>query len=147
MTFSFDFKQAPAHLIRRAHQLATSLFMQETAEFDVTPVQFAVLNALMETPGADQVTLAARVALDAATSGSVISRLEAKGWIRRKPDSTDKRRKLLWVTPAGVRAVQQMLVHVHRVQDQVLSTLNAKERVQFQSLLNKLVAGHEGAHD
>ena len=134
-------------MIRRAHQLATSLFMQETAEFDVTPVQFAVLNALMETPGADQVTLAARVALDAATSGSVISRLEAKGWIRRKPDSTDKRRKLLWVTPAGVRAVQQMLVHVHRVQDQVLSTLNAKERVQFQSLLNKLVAGHEGAHD
>jgi DNA-binding MarR family transcriptional regulator len=40
----------------------------------------------MDMPGEDQVTLAARVAFDAATSGSVIGRLEARGWIRRELD-------------------------------------------------------------
>ena len=45
-----------------------------------------LMNALMEDPGEDQVTLAGKVAFDAATFGSVIGRLEAKGWVRRKPD-------------------------------------------------------------
>ena len=81
MAQSFDFYQAPGHLVRRAHQRAVALFMEETAGFDVTPVQFAILNELIDRPGEDQVTLAARVAFDAATSGSVIGRLEARGWV------------------------------------------------------------------
>ena len=72
MSTPFDFEHAPGHLVRRAHQLAVALFMEETAAFEVTPVQFAILNALIDIPGEDQVTLAARVAFDAATSGSVI---------------------------------------------------------------------------
>jgi DNA-binding MarR family transcriptional regulator len=140
---SFDFKHAPGHLIRRAHQLAVALFMEETADFDVTPVQFAILNALIDTPGADQVTLAGQVAFDAATSGSVIGRLEAKGWIRREPDAVDRRRKLLWVTPDGERAAQQMKRLVARVQTRILSPLSAQERGQLVGLLGKLVSGHE----
>ena len=73
--------------------------MEEAADFDVTPVQFAILHAPLEQPGEDQVTLATRVAFDAATSGSVIGRLEARGWVRREPDTQDRRRKLLWITP------------------------------------------------
>ena len=43
-------------------------FHGRAADFDVTPVQFAILHALLEQPGEDQVTLATRVAFDAATS-------------------------------------------------------------------------------
>ena len=145
MSKSFDFEHAPGHLIRRAHQFAVAVFMEETAEFDVTPVQFAILNALMDTPGADQVTLAGRVAFDPATSGSVIGRLEAKGWVRREADLHDRRRKLLWVTPDGERTVQQMKRSVARTQTRILGPLNAAEREQMVRLLGKLVAGHEAA--
>jgi hypothetical protein len=96
MAKSFDFHHTPGHLVRRAHQRAVALFMEETAGFDVTPVQFAILHELLARPGEDQVTLASRVAFDAATSGSVIGRLEKRGWIRREPDTRDRRRKLLW---------------------------------------------------
>ena len=82
MAKSFDFRHAPGHLIRRAHQLSVAIFMEETTGFDVTPVQFAILNALLADPGEDQVTLARKVAFDAATFGSVITRLEARGWVR-----------------------------------------------------------------
>src|SRR3712207_9180186 len=67
-----------------------------------------LFRSLMDDPGEDQVTLAAKVAFDAAPFGSVIGRLEAKGWVRRKPDAADRRRKLLWVTPAGERAAIAM---------------------------------------
>jgi DNA-binding MarR family transcriptional regulator len=143
MAKSFDFQNAPGHLIRRAHQLAVSIFMEETAEYGVTPVQFAILNALMDTPGEDQVTLAGRVAFDAATSGSVIGRLEARGWIRREADAQDKRRKLLWVTPAGEAAALEMKRAVNKVQKRISGPLAAAEREELLRLLEKLVSGHE----
>lgn len=145
MSKSVDFKHAPGHLIRRAHQLAYAVFMEETTAFGVTPVQFAILNALIDTPGVDQVTLAGQVAFDAATSGSVIGRLETRGWLRREPDAHDRRRKLLWVTPEGIQAVQQMKRTVAKVQTRILSPLDAKEREQLVALLGKLVSGHEAA--
>jgi DNA-binding MarR family transcriptional regulator len=98
----------------------------------------------METPGADQVTLAGRVAFDPATSGSVIGRLEAKGLVRREADVRDRRRKLLWVTPEGEHTVKEMRRAVVRAQTRIVGPLAATEREQFMHLLNKLVAGHEG---
>lgn len=145
MPRSFDFRHAPGHLIRRAHQVAVAIFMEETSGYDVTPVQFAILNALIEDPGEDQVTLARRVAFDAATSGSVIGRLEAKGWVRREADAQDRRRKLLWVTPEGARAAQQMRRAVTQAQSRILGPLDAKERDQLVTLLGRLVAGHDAA--
>lgn len=143
MPNSFHFQHAPGHLIRRAQQLAVAIFMEETAAFEITPVQFAILSALEETPGADQVTLAGRVAFDPATSGSVIGRLEAKGLVRREADVHDRRRKLLWLTPEGARTVQQMRRAVVRAQNRILGPLAVAEREQFVGLLDKLVAGHE----
>ena len=143
MNKSFDFAKAPGHLVRRAQQIAVALFMAELAAEDVTPVQFAILNAVMDTPGIDQITLAGRVAFDAATSGSVIGRLENKAWIRREPHPIDRRRKLLWLTPAGHTATLQMKTAVERVQENLLKPLSQEESQQLATLLSKLVAGHE----
>jgi DNA-binding MarR family transcriptional regulator len=143
MAKSFDFRHAPGHLIRRAHQVSVAIFMEETADFDMTPVQFAILNALLEDPGEDQVTLARKVAFDAATFGSVITRLEARGWVQREPDAADRRRKLLWVTPEGAQVAQKMKRLVGKVQQRILQPLDGADREQLLVLLDRLVAGHE----
>jgi DNA-binding MarR family transcriptional regulator len=143
MAKGFDFRQAPGHLIRRAHQVSVAIFMEETAAWDITPVQFAILNALIQDPGEDQVTLARKVAFDPATFGSVITRLEARGWVRREPDAADRRRKLLSVTPAGTEVAQQTRRAVARVQQRILEPLAGAERDQLLALLSRLVAGHQ----
>ena len=117
MAKSFDFTEAPGHLIRRAQQLAVAIFMEETAAFDATPVQFAILNVLIDKPGEDQITLSGRVAFDPATLGSVIGRLEAKGWVKRAADPADKRRKLLWITAQGEQIAVQMVELKQAVND------------------------------
>jgi DNA-binding MarR family transcriptional regulator len=144
MSESYDFVHAPGHLIRRAQQMAVSVFAEHLAAFDVTPVQFAILNALIDTPGTDQVSLAARVALDAATSGSVIGRLEAKGWVHREASPQDRRRKLLWLTATGKKAVIAMAPQVTQVQALILQPLQAQEQQQFMDLLAKLVGARNG---
>ncbi len=143
MAKGFDFRHAPGHLIRRAHQVAVAIFMEETADYDVTPVQFAILNALLDGPGEDQITLARKVAFDAATFGSVITRLEARGWVRRKPDAQDRRRKLLWVTPQGAEAARRMKRSIGKVQRRILAPLAEREQAQLVALLDRLVAAHE----
>jgi DNA-binding MarR family transcriptional regulator len=112
---------------------------------DVTPVQFAILNALLDTPGVDQITLAKHVAFDPATSGSVIGRLESKGWVVRRADEVDRRRKLLVLTPAGLDALAGMQSAVAAVQSTILMPLTAPEQAQFMHLLSRLVAGHEAS--
>lgn len=143
MAKGFDFNRSPGPLIRRAHQVAVAIFMEETDGSDVTPVQFAILNALIQDPGEDQVTLAAKVAFDAATFGSVIGRLEAKGWVRREADASDRRRKLLWVTPQGEQAAQLLKRAAAKAQTRILGPLDAAERRQLVALLGKLVEGHQ----
>lgn len=143
MSKSFRFIDAPGHLIRRAQQLAVAVFMEETAGFDATPVQFAILNALIDDPGEDQVTLSGRVALDPATLGSVIGRIEAKGWVRREADPGDKRRKCLWITPEGEAFVLQMKRSVVKAQQRIVAPLDAQERTQLAALLHKLLAAHD----
>ena len=139
----FDFAHAPGHLIRRAQQIAVAEFTRATVDHDVTPVQFAFMHAMLQTPGVDQITLAKQVAFDAATSGSVIGRLEAKGWVRREADPKDRRRKLLYLTPSGGQMLARMNAAVEAAQQQMLAPLSVADQKVFMRLLAQLVAAHE----
>ena len=137
------FEQAPGYLIRRTHQISVAVFAEETAGFDATPVQLAILSVLNREPGIDQITLAQRVGFDAATIGSVIGRLITKQWVHRQPAERDRRRKLLRLSDAGQAALQGMTVHMPMVQARILEGLSASERSEFLALIAKLVAHHE----
>lgn len=144
-SISFDLSRAPGHLIRRAQQIAVAEFARATAQYDVTPVQFAFMNAMLAAPGVDQITLANQVAFDAATSGSVLGRLEAKGWVRREADPQDRRRKLLFLTPDGHATLKAMTEAVKQAQANMLAPLSAADQKTFMHLLAQLVAGHEAS--
>ena len=139
MAQSFDLHKAPGHLARRAHQRTVAIFMEEAAAFDVTPVQFAILNALQGRPGEDQITLAGRVALDAATLGAVVARLQARGLVRRESDPSDRRRKLLWLTPQGHTLADQLIAPARRVQERLMAPLSPEDQVLLVQLLERLV--------
>jgi len=143
MNATLDLEQAPGHLIRRMHQIAVAAFAREVGDADITPVQFGLLHVLAASPVLDQITLAKRVALDAATSGSVISRLEAKGWIVRTPDTQDRRRKLLQITPEGQAMLHGITGAVVRAQSQMLAPLSEHDQQQLMRLLSHLVGAHE----
>jgi DNA-binding MarR family transcriptional regulator len=138
MPYSFDFSQAPGYLIRRAHQTSMAIFAEELGSYEVTALQFAIMQALVDEPGADQITVAGRVALDAATSGSVIMRLEERGWLRREASAVDKRRKLLWLTPEGEKAAMEMKKPAKKVQQRLLSALTDEEQLQFVAMLKRI---------
>ena len=126
----------PGHLIRRAHQLAVSTF-HDTHGRQVTPVQYAVLRALQDDPGIDQVTLADKVALDTSTTADIATRLEAKGWIVR--ELLPRRQRALRLTPEGETVLTDMLPRVRPMYSRLLEPLEPRERDEFLRLLRKFV--------
>jgi DNA-binding MarR family transcriptional regulator len=134
-----ELHSAPGHLIRRVQQIAVALFMAETRNFDVTPLQYAALLGIRENAGCDQTTLANYVALDRSTIADVVERLESKGLIRRKPGAHDRRTKRLELTPAGRKLIVAASPAIGGVQDMILAPLKPAERALFMALLRRLV--------
>lgn len=132
----------PGHLIRRIHQISTQLFLSRMRDVgaDLTPVQFAALDALRTAPGIDQARLAEAIAKDRATIGAVVDRLEQKGLVTRAENSKDRRARVLKLTPRGERALLALLPVVESVQKEILSGLTGAEYRQFVQLAAKVVA-------
>jgi DNA-binding MarR family transcriptional regulator len=126
----------PGHLIRRAQQIAVSVFYEEVGR-EVTPIQYAVLRMLQEKPGLDQVGLAQEVALDTSTAAEIAARLENKGWIVR--EVLPRRQRRLLLTPEGEAVLARTVPGVQRMQQVLLANLAANEQQEFMRLLRKFV--------
>ncbi len=134
----------PGHLIRRAHQISTALFTEECGQFDMTQVQYAALTAIQLNPDVDATRLSALIAFDRSTIGDVLERLETKGWIIRGPSRTDRRIKLVQISPAGAALLETVEAAVMRVQDRLLAPLAPQDRATMMRLLNELADRHGG---
>jgi MarR family transcriptional regulator, temperature-dependent positive regulator of motility len=124
------------HVIRRLHQQSTQVFVRRTqaAGFNLTPVQFAAMDAIQAHPGTDQARVAETIAYDRATIGGVIDRLEQKGWVRRVVSERDRRARELSLTAEGKRIRAALLPIVRGVQDEILQSLSSAERARFLEL-------------
>lgn len=133
------------HLIRRLHQQATLVFVQRTQEagFDLTPVQFAALDAIQHQPGTDQARVAEMIAYDRATIGGVIERLEQKGWVRRVVSERDRRARELSLSPEGRRIFKALVPLVRGLQQEILQPLSDADRGRFLQLARQAV-GQQG---
>jgi DNA-binding MarR family transcriptional regulator len=130
----------PGHLIRRAQQIAVSKF-HEVHGRHVTPIQYAILRTLHESPGIDQVTLAQMIALDTSTTADIAARLESKGWILR--EVLPRRQRRLSLTPAGEEVLLELMPGVRIHYESMMNSLEPAEQKEFLRLLRKFVHLHD----
>lgn len=136
----------PGHLIRRLHQLSTQVFLQRVREagYDLTPVQFAALDALRHRPGIDQAGLAQAIGKDRATVGAVADRLVQKELVTRIVSDRDKRSRELALTGEGEATLAALEPVVERLQKEILPGLDAAEYEAFIALARKAVVAGRG---
>ncbi len=130
----------PGHLIRRCHQISVALFLEECAAFEATPQQYAVLSALAENDGVDQITLAGLVAFNRTTAGEVIDRMESNGLLKRRENESDRRVKNIFITKSGLQRLSELNDAVIRVQQRLLEPLKPAERAQFINYLARIAS-------
>src|SRR5690606_9900784 len=126
------------HLIRRAHQRHTALFLAMIGDSQVTTTRYAALVKLHEMGELSQNHLGRLTAMDPATIQGVIRRLTRRKLISHRPDKNDKRRRCLSLTPAGRELVAKLMANGPKVSKATLEPLSPEEQRQFLALLKRL---------
>ncbi len=126
------------HLLRRAHQRHTAIFMEHDEPVPFTPTQFAAMFKVRELGAVSQNRLGRLVAMDAATMQGVVHRLIERGLVRRRRDTNDRRRVVLQLTKQGEAALDGFLPSAVRITEETLAPLGPEERQTFLDLLRRL---------
>jgi MarR family transcriptional regulator, lower aerobic nicotinate degradation pathway regulator len=130
----------PGFMIRRVHQIAVSLFMEETGKLGVTNRQYGILFVLRHQPGIDQISVANLLGLDRSTTGMVLKKLEEDGLVARSQGARDRRRHSLQLTRSGEKLLRQLTEPARRAQARVLSAFTPREQKLFLQLLGKFIS-------
>ncbi|MCK1969115.1 MarR family transcriptional regulator [Franconibacter sp. IITDAS19] len=125
------------HLLRQLFQQHTSHWQRELPE--LTKPQYAVMRAIQEQPGIEQVALTDAAVSTKATLAEMLSRMESRGLVRRENDPADKRRRFIYLTPEGESLLNAIIPVGNAVDERFLGKLEAHERALFTQLIGKMM--------
>jgi MarR family transcriptional regulator for hemolysin len=124
-------------LSQASHTLSTEL----TAALEglgISPRGFCVLTTASSDEHT-QIELAQKVGVDKTTLVVTLDELERDGLARRKASREDRRARVIEVTAAGRRRIEEAKRIVDAIQADVLGSLPARERKAFVDGLSRLV--------
>ena len=124
-------------------RLPAALDAQLQRDAGITQFDYLVLSGLSEAPGRSlrMSELAATASSSLSRLSHVVSRLEAKGWVRREPCPGDGRFVNAVLTEEGWRKVEATAPgHVAAVRELLVSTLTSEEFAQLGALSAKVLA-------
>lgn len=132
-------------LINQIALPANRLVTEGLARAGTRRYHYSLLAALDEVGPASQAALSRRTTIDRSDMVAAINDLVEQGYVERSPDTTDRRRNVVNMTPAGRRRLHQLDRLLAEVQDQLLAPLSAKERTYLIALLTRLFDYHATA--
>lgn len=127
-----------------AGRALSARIQRRLAEYGLGHGEYRVLFALYEEEGLTQTDIVERHHLDKSVVARVTSRLEGKGYVERRPDPEDGRRKRLFLTPAA----EELRPAVREIKEEVNAELTrGLDEKEVESLVDGLrtVAGNLGA--
>lgn len=108
------------------------------AGYPQRPAHSAVF-AHIDLTGTRLTTLAARANVTPQAMGELVDDLQRLGYVRRVPDPTDRRAKLVTLTPKGRACVRAGLDAVRSVEDHLADLLGRRALVELRAALRRIV--------
>jgi MarR family transcriptional regulator, transcriptional regulator for hemolysin len=122
------------------HVLVTEL-TAGLEDLGISQRDYCVLSQAMTGEGLTQIRLAELCNLDKTTMVVTVDELEKAGLARRRPDTHDRRARIVEVTEAGRQMVADARKVVEHIYEDVLSCLPSGERTAFLHALERLAGG------
>lgn len=124
-----------ALMIQEAARLQRTVFDRRVRKIGFTRVQWQALRQVGDKPGVSQSELAELLEVEKASAGRLIDKLEAFGWLERRPDGADRRIKRIYMTDLGRRIHRQISPTAEAMVEEELSGLTREEQETLAELL------------
>ena len=108
------------------------------AELELSPAQCHVLHLIEPERPIPMGRLAETLACDASNVTGLVDRLESRGLLRRRPSPSDRRVKVLVLTPTGTR-LRALLVDRMTAPPAALERLSLREQRELVRILTRLL--------
>lgn len=126
------------HLLHRASQRADGLFIQHVPDRNVTPRQFAVLEAVAGNDGLSQTDIMEATGIDRSSTAELVRRLVKGRFLQRRRTRRDARAYSVRITPAGRKLLTSCAPAVRSAHEELLEHFSATERADLNALLVRI---------
>jgi DNA-binding MarR family transcriptional regulator len=128
------------------HDVARTLrtrFDRWARTYGLTRAQGVILARLHRQPGLSQIEMADICEVEPITVGRLVDRLEARGFLERRPDPSDRRIRRLHLLPASEPIIASIETYRADLSDYLFNGISAEERATVLKVLwhmkNRLV--------
>jgi DNA-binding MarR family transcriptional regulator len=129
--FREDLSRNFGFLLNDVARLMRTVYDRRVKSLGLTRSQWWVLNHLYRNDGVTQTELADLLEIEKPTLGRLLDRLEAKGWVRRADDASDRRAWRVYLTDEVEPAMRELRTVAAELRRDALAGLNASERERF----------------
>lgn len=132
--------------IRRIVKLHESMLKAICVEYRLTLIEATIISFLHNNPGKD--TAADIVELRMLSKGNVSQAVESliqKALLRREPDTADRRRIHLFLTPAAGPIVASMEVIWRQYEETIFAGLTAEDKALFDKVNRRMMENAQNA--
>jgi DNA-binding MarR family transcriptional regulator len=129
--FREDLSRNFGFLLNDVARLMRTVYDRRVKSLGLTRSQWWVLNHLFRGDGVTQTELAETLEIEKPTLGRLLDRLEAKGWVRREDDATDRRAWRVYLTDEVGPAMRELRAVAAELRRDALAGLSAAERERF----------------
>lgn len=109
--------------------------------------QLIALEILVRNEGCLQQELGATLMVDPNNCVLLLNELDDHGFVERQRDPQDRRRHIVVITSAGVKALAKAEAKLEELEGEVLSNLDTGEREQLRGLLLRAMDGQDPSID
>lgn len=143
----FDKADSAGYLVNHVARLFAKGLQDRIAPLGIVIGQFPVLLELWQGDGVSQKDLLKSIDVEQATLANTLNRMERDGLIRRTKHPADGRTQQIWLTDHA-RALRDAAYQSANDQNaSALKVLTRAERVQFNEIMRKLIAGFKADAD
>ena len=129
-------------------QLNRVVYRRATEDFlGMKLKQLITLELLANKEGCLQQELGATLMIDPNNCVLLLNELDDHGYVERQRDPQDRRRHIVVITPAGVKALQKAEAKLETLEGEVLSNLDTAERERLGDLLSRAMEGQDPSID
>lgn len=134
-------RELTGHLLRLSHLRAQAAFAEAFDGTGLSPIQYAVLHAVSDTPGLAQRTIAEAIGTSPSVLVGAMRDLLDRDLLTRATGADDRRRAAFHATPAGRAMVAEGRIRIVRAEASLTQALTAPEQASLIALLRKLTEG------